>query len=411
MFRKCTAIISVVLACGAPLVTSASAEPQKLTIDEALSGVLSTSPLVREIERNLAYRNAEAIETARLSNPTLDAEVSLPQSWKSEKGDDEVTVSLSQPVKLSHGPLRNRLAALIKNAGDASKEQELLGLSAKVRLAYARVWLLQEREDTLRRIAPKTKSLSDFVASGLTQGAYGKGDAAIFRSEIARTEAELLGLQAERFQSQLELAKLLGRSLDTVILTQPELPNELSVSALEARLTASSLNLFSRARMLVELARADAQVSERDAFPELRPRIFYSRSDAGTEYLGFGISFDLPFYSRNSADRLRKTSELSASQAQLNFLESDDFKRSVTQVARGFNLRREETQIYRTRVLPSMNEALASFEEQVRNGQGSVFQLWQTLQTYLSTQERYLELWTKTFSDFAELSLLVGEEL
>ena len=58
-----------------------------------------------------------------------------------------------------------------------------------------------------------------------------------------------------------------------------------------------------------------------------------------------------------------------------------------------------------------MEEALKAFEEQVRSGQGSVFQLWQTLQSYLETNERYLELWSKTFSDYTELSLLAGEEL
>ncbi len=411
MKTKLIFIAIAVLALAVVRTNAAFADTQKLSMDDALRDALSKSPLVAEIERNYAFKEADALEAGRLSNPSLDAEVALPRSWRDERGENEIAVSLTQPIKLSHGPLRNRLATLIEKAGSSAREQELLELTSKVRLSFARIWLLQQREAALGEIAPKTKSLTDFVSSGLSQGAYGKGDAAIFKSEIARTEAELVGLKAEKLQSQFELSKILGRSLDGILLIQPEVPKEVELSTIETRLQDSSLKLITRARTIVDLARADSDVANRDAFPELRPRIFYARSDAATNYIGFGISVDLPFYSRNSAERIRKTSELSASQAQLTFLQSEDFKRSVTNVARAFNLRRSEVEIYRARVIPNMEEALKAFEEQVRSGQGSVFQLWQTLQSYLETNERYLELWSKTFSDYTELSLLAGEEL
>ena len=400
-----------VIALAALCVNVAFADARTLSMDEALREALAESPLVAEIEKNYAFKAADAIEASRLSNPSLDAEVAVPRSWHDERGGNEVAVSLTQPIKLSHGPLRNRLATLIEKAGSSAREQEILELTSKVRLSFARIWLLQQREAVLGEISPKTKSLTSFVSSGLAQGAYGKGDAAIFKSEIARTEAELLGLRAEKLQSQFELGRLLGRSLDGIQLLQPDVPKEVSLSTIESRLQENSLKLFTRARTIVELARADADVANRDAFPELRPRIFYARSDAATNYVGLGISFDLPFYSRNSAERIRKSRELNASQVQLTFLQSDDFKRSVINVARAFNHRRSEVEIYRARVIPNMKEALTAFEEQVRSGQGSVFQLWQTLQSYLDTNERYLGLWSKTFSDYTELSLLVGEEL
>lgn len=406
-------IVSIVVAGALALSWAqvALADTRKISMDDALRSALAKSPLVAEIERNYAFREADALEAGRLTNPTLDAEVALPRSWREERGTNEISVALTQPIKLSHGPLRNRLATLIEKAGSSAREQEILELTSKVRLSFARIWLLQQREAALANTQPKTKSLTEFVSSGLAQGAYGRGDAAIFKSEIARTEAELLGLRAEKLQAQFELGKILGISLDDVLLSQPDVPKEVSLTTLEARLQDSSLKLFTRARTIVELARADADVANRDAFPELRPRIFYARSDAATNYIGLGISIDLPFYSRNSAERIRKSSELNSSQAQLTFLQSDDFKRSIASVGRAFNLRRNEVEIYRGRVIPNMEAALKAFEEQVRTGQGSVFQLWQTLQSYLETQDRYLELWSRAFSDYTELSLLAGEEL
>lgn len=390
--------------------SSAFAEKRKLTLDEALEGAFSKSPLVAEIERNRSFSKAEAIDVARLPNPSLDAELAIPRSWSDERGDNEVSVSLTQPIKLSHGPLRNRLAALTRSAGSIAREQEILQLTSKVRLAYARLWLLQEREAVLSSIVPKTVSLTKFVETGLSQGAYGKGDAAIFKSEVARTEAELSGIQAEKFQGAFELTKLTGIDSSEYSLLSPTIPT-VSIPTVETKLDSDALKIFTRTQTLLDLARAGSEVANRDAFPELRPRIFFSRSDAGTNYLGVGLSIDLPFYSQNSAERIRKASEVSVSSAQLTFVKSPDFKHSVVSVANAFNLRRQEVETYRTKVLPNIESALSAFEEQVRNGQGSVFQLWQTSQSYLETHERFLELWARAFSDYSELSLLVGEEL
>ncbi len=388
----------------------AFAEGRKLTLNEALEFALSKSPLVAEIEQNRAFSRAEAVDVARLSNPSLDAELALPRSWKDERGENEVSVSLTQAFKLSHGPLRNRLAALTRSAGSIAREQEILELSSKVRLAYARLWLLQEREAVLSSIAPKTFSLTKFVETGLSQGAYGRGDTAIFKSEVARTEAELSGIKAEKFQGAFELTKLTGVDLSEHLLLPPEIPT-VSVQVVITKLDADALKIFTRTQTLLDLARAGSEVANRDAFPELRPRIFFSRSDAGTNYLGVGLSIDLPFYNQNTAERIRKTSELSVSKTQLDFVRSPDFRHSVVNVASAFNLRRQEVEAYKAKVLPNIETALAAFEEQVRNGQGSVFQLWQTSQSYLETHERYLELWARAFSDYSELSLLVGEEL
>ena len=108
---------------------------------------------------------------------------------------------------------------------------------------------------------------------------------------------------------------------------------------------------------------------------------------------------------------MRKTADMFSAESQSAFFRGEVFKESVLKSVKVYDLRRQEVSLYKKRVIPSMREALNAFESQVRGGQGSVFQLWQTLREYLEVQERYLELWTRNFSEYQELSILLGQDI
>ena len=403
---------SLSLALSALVLQSlAYGESKTLSIDEVVKAALDASPIVIQIEGALSGRRADAFEAKTLSNPSLETEFGVPVASKDAMGNNEVSVSLSQPFKLSHGSLRNRLADLLEEAGNSEKEQAVLELVTKARIAFAHQWLLSEREKLLQEVQPKTKSLTQFVSSGLKLGAYGKGDEAVFRTEVAKTEAELLGIQAEKLAAEAELTRITGRSFEGFTLSNPGVFSSIPVSTVELQLSQGELKVQRRAKILVNLARADSAVANRDAFPELRPKLFYSRTNEGVDLVGVGLSFDLPFYSQNTAERMRKTSEVLTAESQAAFFQGEAFKSSVLKSVKMYELRRQEVLLYEKKVTPAVKEALHAFEAQVRGGEGSVFQLWQTLREYLEIQERYLDLWTRAFAEYLELSILLGQEL
>ena len=166
-----------------------------------------------------------------------------------------------------------------------------------------------------------------------------------------------------------------------------------------------------RARILADLAKANLEVATSDAFPELRPSLVYSKTNDGVDIVGIGLSVDLPLFSQNNSEQMRKRADYNAAEAKFSNLRSEAFKLSVINSVRSYQLRLEELRLYETKVIPAIKESLSAFEKQVRNGQGSVFQLWQTLREYLNIQERYLELWTMAFSEQQELAILIGEEI
>jgi len=391
--------------------TLASAEPAAVSIEEIVNQALDASPIVKEIEASRVVRSADAFESKTLSNPTLDVDFGMPSAWKEQRGDNEFSVSLAQPFRLSHGTLRNRVASLFERVGNVEREQALLQLIAKSRVAFARLWLLSEQERVLREIQPKAKSLEAFVLSGVKQGTYGAADSAVFKTEIARNEAKVLAIAAEKLAAEAELTNLTGFEVGDRRLMAPLSPKVVSEAFVKEQLANNALRIQVRAKALNDLAKAELAVANRDAFPELRPKLFYSRTNEEADLVGLALSVDLPFFSRNSAERLRKRSEAVSTGASLTFVQSDVFKKAILKFVSRYELTRQQLNLYETKVVPSIKEALSSFESQVRHGEGSVFQLWQTLREYMEAQETFLELWAKAFTDHEELSILFGQEV
>lgn len=387
------------------------AADRALTIEDAVQSALDHSALVSEIESRNSLRIAEALDTRLLPNPQLNAQVGIPSGWEDRRGRNELDVAIEQPFRLSHGTLRNRLSRLIEATGSYEREKQLLELVTKVRLAYAQSWVLSERRRVLNEIAPRSKSLNDFVTKGVAEGAYGKGDEAVFRSAVAQIESELKGVSAESLLALAQLSRVTGEKMRDPVLSPPEIVPFLAPEELRTRLSGGVTQFQKRTRLLTELAEADMAVAKRDAFPEFRPHLSFSRTNEGTDIVGFGLTFDLPFYSQNSAERLRKDGQLRAAQAQLRFSRSGAFQTAITNEAEAYSLRREEVQLYKDKVLPPLDNALQALEIQVRAGQGSIFSLWQVSREYIDAQERYLELWTRAFSERIELAIILEEEM
>ncbi len=403
--------LASILAVLCALPSLAVSEQLPLVLDEAIQGALNGSPIVKDIEARFNMQRASSFEANVLSNPELDTEVGVPSAWEDKKGKNEIAIGITQPIKFSQGALRNRLSSLIREAGSRDKEKDILSLITKVRFAFARTWVVSERSRILNEVLPEARSLSQFVKKGLGDGAYGKGEEAVFRAEVAKTEAELKGVLAESLNAFSELSQLSGFNIEARKVSVPALLPLMPLESLETRLMNGEIKVQSRAKLLLELSEADLSVARRDRFPELRPRLFYQKTNEGVDIVGVGLSFPLPFYSQNTAEVMRKDAERSVAQAKVSFFQGEVFRTSMLRSVKAYSLRREEVLAYENKVLPGLREALTAFESQVRDGQGSIFQLWQTLREYVDAQERYLELWTQTFSERIELAIILEEDI
>jgi outer membrane protein TolC len=381
-----------------------------ISIDDVMQAALDNSTIIGEVENSSAFTKADASDRETLSNPQLELSYGIPTTSLGKQGRDEFDIALEQPIRLSDGSLRNRLARLMYEAGNTDREKAILELFVQVKLAYARVWVLSERKRTLIELSKQATTFSEAVKVGAKAGAYAEAEALVFAAEVSKLKAELKGVEAEMFLAHARLSQIVGRSFVSNVLKEPILA-KLSIKDIEEKLKGGALKVQSRLSLIAELAIADAAVANRDAFPEFRPKLFYSKANDGIDILGVGLSFDLPFYSQNSVERIKKDSVERNALNKLKFFSGDVFKTSVVNSLKAYGLRREQVALYQDSVMPNLKSALTGFESQLKVGRGDVFSLWQTLREYFDTNQHYLELWTTVFSEHCELSLLLEEEI
>ena len=382
---------------------------QELTLDQALEAALNNSPLVSEIDSSLAQREREARDISILPNPELDIEQQFYVGGAKGATDNQPSANLIQPFRLSHLGLRSRVADLKESAAKRGKEIELIGFIQRVRLNFAHTWVLNERKRLLEDVSSKSLKVSQFIDQGYKAGAFGRGEQAIFRAEAAKIEAELQGLNSEISRAHSTFISLTGFSPLKRRLTKPtiaEIPKDLI-----RRFTEGSLKVQEQLDLLSKVASESLNLAERDAFPELRPRLVYAHTNDGGEFYGVGISVPLPFWNRNQNAIHAASAQKQAAEKTRTFYQSDAFKEQLTEIQSALSSSLNELDIYEKKVLPEFQTAFGAFDQQLRAGQGSTLQLWQTLISLNDSSKTFAELWAKTFGERAELGILIQEDI
>ncbi len=389
----------------------AVAESVEVSLDEVLAQALSESPLVKSIDAKLQAGISEALSTRLWKNAELSSSVSIPVSYPDEKGSSEVEVSLAQPFRLTNLGLRSALSELISKASHAEQKRELLELTERIRLSYARLWALDQKREFLQHAEKRARKVQEKLNKSASQGLYSTGERDLFVAEVAKLAAERRGAEAEMSKGVAELVSLTNMSLRGKGLIRPflsEMPSEAEVynSSLE-----KGLPVQERFKLLKAVAEHQLRVAKRDTFPELTPQLVYKHSDDEKEFIGIGISFPLPTSDRNQAERMKRNAELRAADAQERFFSGDNFREELKLLIESYRASREQAHAYETEIVPALKNAVTNFENLLDAGQGSVLQVWQTQSELSDAQSRALELWVKAISERSELSILVGREI
>lgn len=392
---------------------SAEGKPKSSTIteEEVLGQALANSPLVKQVDALLAGKIAESISTRLLPNPALDTDVRLPGSYRGSRPDTEVEMALEQPFRLSHFGLRDAVADLISKAGNSDQKIALLELSQKVRLLYARTWALDAQKAVIESAKKRASSVASLIGESSKKGLLPISDSKLFEAESKKLSAETLGIEAEFARSLAELTRVTAIDFGDRKFEKPTLPSALNADELIAQAEGGNIPVQQRARLLSQLASEQRKLAEKDSFPMLAPRLLYQHTAEGEEQYGIGIRIELPFFDRNQAERMKRTAEESAANAEQQYFLGSAFKSQVSLFAKSLNASANQVKIYETQVIPALQEALRGSEQQLRAGQGSVLQVFQTQREINDATSKVVELWVKALSDKAELSVLIGADL
>jgi hypothetical protein len=240
------------------------AESQTTTLEELLARALDESPLVKRIAAHTTQSRALGIETSTLENPTLDSEIRFPTSRGDSKGQNEIALALSQPMRVSDFGTRARINELIQSAASQDERAELLAFSQRFRLAYVKSWSLSQRADEMQGSLARISKIEKHVNAAAQGGFILPSERALFKAEALKARYQLRALSADLIRARAELAKLAGFAVGEK-LTPPTfavLPSEAELLEREERLPAQT-----RAKLALQLATEQMKRAELDAYP------------------------------------------------------------------------------------------------------------------------------------------------
>lgn len=384
---------------------------QRLSLDAFRGHVLHSSPVVAAIDREYAIELAKAVDLESFSNPELQFEKSYTGMKVGGANDPQINASLAQPVRLSNFGSREKVADLIRRAGDSTRKAQILEVTQKFVIQFYTLHALNKTRTILLDAEKRAARKAALLREGVGKGLLSIGDLKLFEGEQYRLEAEGMGFASQISAIQGEI----GRELGLRCLVIPELkeagiviPSE---SDLIAKAKSSSLSESSRLDLVQMLATEQSRLADLDAYPQIAPRIIYQHTNDGGDFIGAGFTVPLPIWNRNNGERARAAAERSFVQRRKEYIDTGGLDSQIHSLRQATVSAREQYTIYTSKIVPSYGEALEAQERLYTQGKVDVLRVLDTLKTYNQVRATTVTLWLQAVSMRARLSVLVGEEV
>ena len=391
-----------------------AAETQKveaaISFEELRAHAFSKSPLVAQIDASFASQVGTAIETGQLQNPELQGEAQFAESYPGMRPDDRYSVSLSQPLRPSDFGTRSAVEGLLRKAATQQQQFELLELSQSILLQYVNLWALKSRKSFVEEMRALASKKATLAAEGKNKGFLVTSEVKLLQGAAARLRLLELGLGADISNTEASLTNLTGYALTRYRIQQPQFSEIPSLKDALRRSKENDLGMRRRVDLLEQVAQKQTDLAKKDSFPGFSPSLLYQHED-NTDFVGFGVSFELPFFNRNQGEILRKQKKARELRVKKNYLDGSAFQSELEATLKGVELKFKQAKAYESEVSPLFREALNAAERQFESGQTSVVQLWQAFLSHIDANEEQLTLWVNAYGARSKLSIMLGEEL
>lgn len=380
-----------------------------VSLEDLRAYAFAKSPLVAGIDATFASQVGTAIETGQLQNPQLQGQYQYAESYSGMRPDDRYSVSLSQPLRPSDFGTRSAVEGLLRKAATQQQQFELLELSQNILLQYVNLWALTSRKSFVGEMRTLANRKARLAAEGKNKGFLGTSEVKLLQGAAARLKLLELGLDADISNAEATLTNLTGFAFTKYTIQQPELSE---IPALEDALKRSKendLGIRRRVDLLENVAKKQTELAKKDSFPGFSPSLLYEHED-NSDFVGFGVSFELPFFNRNQGEILRKQEKSRELRVRKNYLDGDAFRSELKAALKSVELKFNQAKTYQSEVSPLFREALKAAERQFESGQTSVLQLWQAFLSLIDANEEQLMLWVSAYGARSKLSLMLGEE-
>ena len=389
-------------------------EGSLLTLEEALSRTLRSSPDLTVAMEELHAVEAEVLQAGRLPNPELTVSLENVAGDGAYQDTDaaELTVELSQPLELGGKRRLRREAADIQRDLAASEQQwahaEVL---ATARQRYTAVLAAQENLNLAREQAELAEQSLAAAEERIKAGKAPTIDRLRLQGEASL--ARLAVVQAERTLETAcqALAACWGEpaaDFTRVAGSLAKLPDLPEFAEVEKSLEQTPAAASRRLGALLHAKQLEQARARRIADPSLTVG-WRQFEESNEQALLFGIAIPLPLFNQGQHEVAAASSRFNAAQARE--LSTRNQLRSTLQTAwQALADARAEAETLTSQVVPGAAEGFAAADFGYRAGKFGLIELLDAQRTLFEARQRQLDAQTASHLAAIELQRLLGRE-
>lgn len=376
-----------------------------LSEDEAVAVALWNNPAFEETLSEIGLSRADLIEAGLLPNPVFSIFFPI--------GPKQLEFTLKFPLEVLF--FRGKRVALAEKNAERVAEglvQNGLDLVRQVKLEYAGLVLAGE----LERLSREALGLRTRIAE-LAQARVRAGDSSELEAAAARIDALRAGEEARRLQHEVTLAEarlraVLGLGLESGSLSlEPSPlvpPPERSAADLLEEALAARPDLRA-AELRMEAAGKRAGL-ERWEFLALTVMLDANQDSREGTDLGPGLEFPIPLFNRNQGGIARAEAEIERA-ARRYAAVRERIALEVREAHTRLVQAREDLEIWRTRILPPLEEAVRQAESAYQGGDVSLLLVLETTRQLFDARRSEAEAAAGLRRALSELERSVGRRL
>lgn len=400
------------------------AEKQRLTLPQLVEFSLRNNGELKSFREEKGIRDAGKIRAGLLPNPTLELEGGT-GALTSSGAENNLSLGVSQEFFLA-GKREKRLAL-------AERELEMYRwqladrervLREEVKTAFYAVILAEQRISLTDRSIALNRQLLDVTKERLTAGDIPELEMNLVKVELARGEGARIDVEKALDQNQAKLWTLMGLSPGEYPVFVGALEAEVSMTktlvdlkqlALEKRPDLKALDAErSRGESDISLARAES-------IPNLTAGLALKRDTTAIEVggiegkdtaytIGLKLSMPIPVFDKNQGGVQEARARRSSTESRLTAA-ARNAEREVETAYASFLNAGKVLALYRTSIIPQLEENLKLTQEAYRLGEVGILAVIQEQKKFFEVSDGYLAALHDRQTALTRLETAVGVSL
>lgn len=380
-----------------------AAETQKLTLSHVIEFSLQNNGDLKSFREEIGIRDAGKIRAGLLPNPTLELEGGT-GALTGSSAESSLSLGVSQEFFLA-GKREKRLTL-------AERELEMYRwqltdrervFREEVKTAFYDVILAEQRIVLADRSIALNRQLLEVTKERLAAGDIPELEMSLAKVELARSEGAKIDIEKALNQNQAKLWTLMGLSFGKYPAIVGAFETEISMSKNLVELKHLALGNRPDIKALeAEKSRGESDIilAQAEGIPNITAGLAFKRDATAIEVggvegketaytIGLKLSMPIPLFDKNQAGVQEARAKRSSTESRLSAAVRNVDRQVETAYASFLNAEKILS-LYRTDIIPQLEENLKLTQEAYRLGEVGILAIIQEQKKFFEVNEGYL---------------------